>query len=62
MFFLPIFLGFSLNVGVYEPRFATIWAILASVYFIEPFKLSKAAPFMANGKQSAHGPLGGSLD
>lgn len=61
MFLLPIFLGFSLNVGLYEPRFATLWAILASVYFIEPVKSGRAAPLMAKGKQSAHSPLGGSL-
>lgn len=35
VFLAPIFLGFSLNVGIYEPRFAGIWALLAGLYFIE---------------------------
>lgn len=35
-FLLPIFLGFSLNVGIYEPRFGGIWALLVGLYFIEP--------------------------
>ena len=42
IFLLPIFLGFSLNVGIYEPRFAAIWAILVGLYFIEPTRANSS--------------------
>lgn len=36
-FLLPIFIGFFVNVGIYEPRFAGIWVLLAASYqFADP--------------------------
>lgn len=36
VFLIPIFLGFSMNVGIYEPRFAGLWALLVGLYALEP--------------------------
>ena len=61
VFLAPIFLGFSLNVGIYEPRFAGIWAILIGLYFIEPRSMVSSPPLMVGRMQPADSPLSGRL-
>ena len=33
-FVLPIFFGFTVNVGIYEPRFAGVWVLLIASYHV----------------------------
>lgn len=52
LFFVPIFLGFSVNVGIYEPRFASLWAILAGVFYIQ---MRMAQPQLSAGGSANRG-------
>jgi len=41
LFLLPLFLGFTVNVGIYEPRFINIMALLVASYSASTIKLLK---------------------
>lgn len=40
-FLVPIFITFSVNVGIYEPRFAGIWAMLVGMLWLQSSNYSK---------------------